>query len=258
MRFQIDLDLHYQFDQANTVFLAVEAAYCPGQYVESEEMQIDRAELSRIAGDDGLGQRIWAQVPAGEMMLRYRATLDVTRPNLALEGMAAAPLHQIPGPVAPYLRPSRYCQSDKFGAFVGNQWGHLAGGTKVAAIRQWIQDELSYVPGSSDSDTHVLETFASRQGVCRDYAHMMCTMVRAAGIPARMVAVYSPFVTPQDFHAVAEVWLDGAWHLVDATGMCLPADMAVIAVGRDAYDVAFMDSQAPARMLGQSVQVSLL
>ena len=26
-------------------------------------------------------------------------------------------------------------------------------------------------------------------------------------------------VEPQDFHAVAEVFLDGAWYLVDATGM---------------------------------------
>ena len=257
MRFQIDIALHYQFGLANTLFLALEAAHYPGQTVEQEELLIGDAWITRIEGDDGVGQRIWAQVPAGDMQLNYRATLDVTRPNLPLENLAAVDLHQIPGRVAPYLRPSRYCQSDKFISFVNKRFGHLAGGAKVAAIRQWIQDELSYVPGSSDSDTNVLETFASREGVCRDYAHLICAMVRAANIPARMVAVYSPYVTPQDFHAVAEVWLDGAWHLVDPTGMCLPADLAVIAVGRDAYDVAFMESQAPATLMSQSVQVTL-
>lgn len=58
-----------------------------------------------------------------------------------------------------------------------------------------------------------------------------------------------------DFHALTEVWLDSEWHLVDATGMCHAESTAVIAVGRDAYDIAFLDSQAPAEMLYQSVQV---
>ena len=30
---------------------------------------------------------------------------------------------------------------------------------------------------------------------------------------------------------------------------------AIIAVGRDAYDIAFLDSQAPAELLWQSVEV---
>jgi len=132
----------------------------------------------------------------------------------------------------------------------------LQGGQKVAAMRKWIETNLTYVPGSSDADTNVLETFAGRQGVCRDYAHLMCTMVRAAQIPARMVAAYSPDITPPDFHAIAEVWLDGAWHMVDGTGMCSADSTAIIAVGRDAYDIAFLDSQAPAEMLYQSVFVA--
>ena len=81
-------------------------------------------------------------------------------------------------------------------------------------------------------------------------------MVRAANIPARMVAAYGPDVTPQDFHAVGQVWLNDAWHLVDPTGMCTSDSMAVIAVGRDAYDIAFMESQAPAELLWLSVQVA--
>lgn len=255
MRLKIDLSMHYTFPMANTVFLAVEAAHTHGQRVVSEELHLGNATLTRIAGDDGVGERIWARVPGTEMVLDYSATLDITRPHIPLTTLSAAPLHDIPAEAAPYLRPSRYCQSDKFVTFVGKRFGHLSGGDKVAAIRDWIEENLTYVPGSSDADTNVLETFAGRQGVCRDYAHLMCAMVRAAQIPARMVANYGPDVTPPDFHAVAEVWLDGAWHLVDPTGMCAPETMAIIAVGRDAYDVAFMDSEAPAMLQYQSVQV---
>jgi transglutaminase-like putative cysteine protease len=255
MRIQIDVALNYRFAYPNTVFLALEAAWVEGQEIVQEDLQLGDADLSRISGDAGVGQRIWARVPGSEMRLNYRALVDITRSDPVLEYLDAVPLHLVPGEVAPYLRPSRYCQSDKFVTFVERRFGQLAGGRKVAAIRDWIEAELTYVPGSSDADTNVLETFAGRQGVCRDYAHLMCSMVRAAQIPARMVAAYSPDVVPPDFHAVAEVWLGGQWHLVDATGMCSASSTAIIAVGRDAYDIAFMDSQLPAEMVAQSVLV---
>lgn len=255
MRIQIDLAMHYAFNRPNTVFLAVESAYTWGQWIVDERIDLGTAQVTRIAGDDAVGQRIWAQVPDNALWVNYSATVDVTRPPVALDQLQAMPLHAIPAEAAPYLRPSRYCQSDKFVSFVKKRFGHLSGGPKVAAIRDWIETNLSYVPGSSDADTNVLETFAGRQGVCRDYAHLMCAMVRAAQIPARMVAAYGPDVVPMDFHAVTEVWLDGAWHLVDPTGMCGADGMAIIAVGRDAYDIAFMESEDMATLLTLSVWV---
>ncbi|KEO60957.1 transglutaminase-like domain-containing protein [Thioclava indica] len=255
MRFLIDVQMHYSFPCPNTVALAVEAAQIPGQRISNATMNLGYSEVFRIAADSDVGERIWARVPGNEMWLQYHAEIDVTRDPVSLHGLRAMPLHEITAEAAPYLRPSRYCQSDKFISFVNKRFGHLEGGSKVAAIRDWIESNLSYVPGSSDSDTNVLETFAGRQGVCRDYAHLLCTMVRAAQIPARAVSAYGPDVTPQDFHAVAEVWLDGAWHLVDATGMCSADAMAVIVVGRDAYDIAFMESQAPANLIWQTVSV---
>lgn len=256
MRIQIDVKLHYRFMRPNTVMLALQAGAVDGQQVLHESLDIGDADLSPIVGDAGIGERVWARLPGYEMDLKYRALLDITRPSSVLEHLQAAPLYLIPGDVAPYLRPSRYCQSDKFQTFVETRFGEFSGGQKISAILEWIKAEMTYVPGSSHSGTDVLETFAERQGVCRDYAHLVCTLARAAQIPARMVAVYSPDVMPSDFHAVAEVWLSGKWHLVDATGMCGADTMAVIAVGRDAYDIAFMDSEAPAEMLFQSVWVT--
>ncbi len=92
------------------------------------------------------------------MSVAYRALRDITRPITELDKLDAAPLHLIPGEVAPYLRPSRYCHSDKFVSFVEKRFGHLAGGRKVAAIRDWIEAELTCVPGSSDADTNVRGT----------------------------------------------------------------------------------------------------
>ncbi|NDW01248.1 transglutaminase family protein [Salipiger sp. PrR002] len=256
MRMMIDVEMHYQFAMPNTVTLVIEAAETAGQTVNRAELDLGDAQVTRIAGDMDLGSRLWVQVPGDEMRLSYRAEVEVTRPDLPLETLRAAPLHELTTEAAPFIRPSRYCLSDKFVAFVARRFGHLQGGAKVLAIRDWIEAELDYVPGSSDADTHVLETFAARQGVCRDYAHLFCAMVRAAQIPARMVAAYGPCVTPPDFHALAEVWLEGRWHPVDPTGMCRPDALALIAVGRDAYDIAFMESQAPATLVRQEVSVT--
>lgn len=123
------------------------------------------------------------------------------------------------------------------------------------AIRDWISGHLSYVPGSSNAETTAVDTFHGGEGICRDYAHLMITLARAAAIPARIASVYAPGVTPPDFHAVAEVFLGGAWHLVDATGMATGRDTAIIGIGRDIGDVAFMTAFGPLVMNSQSVSV---
>jgi transglutaminase-like putative cysteine protease len=135
------------------------------------------------------------------------------------------------------------------------KFGGLSGGQQVIAMRDWVESQLSYVPGASTSETTAIETFVRREGICRDYAHMLIAFVRAAGIPARIASVYALGVKPQDFHAVAEVFLSGEWHLVDATGMASEAAMAKIGVGRDAADVAFLTAFGTMTMQEQSVRV---
>ena len=153
--------------------------------------------------------------------------------------------------------PSRYCPSDEFNAFVMAEFGEISGGPLIIAMRDWIMESFTYVPGSSTAATTARESFVKRQGVCRDYAHVLIALSRAAGIPARIASVYAPDVDPPDFHAVAEIWLEGAWHLVDATGMARASEMVVIGVGRDAADVSFLTSFGQADMLTQTVNVRL-
>ncbi len=139
---------------------------------------------------------------------------------------------------------------------VGGDFPGLTGGALVAALHDWIVQNLSYVPGVSDAATTATDTFLSRKGVCRDYAHVLIAMARAAGIPARIASVYAPDVTPQDFHAVADIFLDGGWYLVDATGMARADEMVRIGVGLDAAEISFMTAYAPAQLISQQVTVT--
>jgi len=53
-----------------------------------------------------------------------------------------------------------------------------------------------------------------------------------------------------DFHAVAEAWVDGAWHVVDATGLAPRESLLRIATGRDASDTAFLSTVGGSLQLG--------
>ena len=257
MAFGIDVRMQYRLGSDPMVLLVLEAARTGGQTVIEDHLEIAQADITRIDGEGGVGQRIWARVHADDLHLRYRATVDVTRPAPRLEQLGGTPLHGLPGDVLSYLRPSRFCPSDLFQAFTARRFGGLQGGRKVAAIRDWVASSLSYVPSSSPATT-AQDTFVTREGVCRDYAHVVCALARAAGIPARYVSGYAPDVDPPDFHALVEVWLEGAWHLVDATGMSGDDGAAVIGVGRDAGDVAFMETWSEASFVSQSVSVMRL
>jgi hypothetical protein len=54
---------------------------------------------------------------------------------------------------------------------------------------------------------------------------------------------------------VVEVFLDGRWHLVDATRLVPEENLVRIAVGRDATDISFMTIFGTANMIAQSVLV---
>lgn len=256
MRINIDVTMEYQLLSDEKVLLTIEAAKTDGQTIVENVLEIESTTLDRVNGEGGLGQRVWAHVINERIKLRYRAKVDVTRSTVALENLAATPLHALPGCVATYLRASRYCQSDLLLNFVAQQFGDLEGGAKIASILNWVTAEIAYAPGSSNNATTAIDTFVAREGVCRDFTHLVCSLARAANIPARYTSVYCADVNPPDFHAVAQVWLDGEWHLVDATGMSSADGLVVIAAGRDAGDVAFLETQQWAQLISQKVTVS--
>jgi len=255
MRLRIAVELDYHFPAETDVLLAVEVAQLPDQRLVEDGLVVSGSgPLRPIAAEDGIGRRTWLRA-AGPCLAQYRATLDVDRPSLAIGGLAASLLPDLPPEVVPYLWPSRYCEADRFEGFVEKTFGDAAGGAKIEAMADWIGRKMEYAIGSSDVTTTAADAFLSRRGVCRDFAHLMASFARAAGIPARLVSAYAWGLKPPDFHAVVEVWLDGAWRLVDATCLAPVEGLARICVGRDATDIAFMTIFGIGEMRAQSVEV---
>ena len=252
----ITATLDYQLDRPADVLLAIEAIPMPDQQLETDLLTVrGSGSLTPVAGVDGQGRRTWLHAD-GALSICYTATAAINRPAIVIAGLDATPLRALPPAYIAYLMPSRYCQSDQLQHFVTTRFGEADKGRQVLDMADWVHANLDYVPGSSNGATTATDTFLSRQGVCRDYAHLLIALCRAADIPARMVSAYALGLDPPDFHAVVEVYLAGGWHLVDPTRLVPETNLVRIAVGRDATDVGFMTIFGTARMLAQSVTVS--
>ncbi len=140
-----------------------------------------------------------------------------------------------------YRLPSRYCPSDRVEGFAATEFGPVTDEAQAAQrVVSWVNQRLFYLPGSTTAADDALVPLGTGQGVCRDYAHLVVTLCRALGMPARYVSVYAPGLSPMDAHAVVEVAVDGVWRVFDATRLAPRASMVRIGTGRDAADTAIL------------------
>lgn len=258
MRLRVEATLSYFMPIAADVLLAIEAAPMDEQRLVEDKLVVSGiGPLQTLPGDDGIGRRTWTR-GQGHFNAHYAGTFDVERQPEPLLSLRAAARRDLPAGVIPYIWPSRFCESDRFVSFVAQEFGHLEGGESIDAMVRWIRENIRYRIGSSNEKTSAVDTFLAREGVCRDFSHVMAAFARAGGFPARLVSAYAWKLNPSDFHAVVDVWLGGKWRLVDASGLAHIEGLVRIAVGRDATDISFMTIFGFAELRDQRVQVTRL
>lgn len=169
-------------------------------------------------------------VPKGLLLVDYEATVVGD----------AAPATATAYDVFQYIRPSRYCESDRLGPLARAEFGGLVGADLLAGVSSWVGLNIAYVAGSSRPIDGAVATLLGREGVCRDFAHLTAALLRANNVAARVVSVYAPGLMPMDFHVVTEACLDGAWYVVDPTRLAPRGSMVRIGTGADASDIAFL------------------
>jgi transglutaminase-like putative cysteine protease len=255
-RVKVGCQLSYATATATPAVFIVQPPPHTRHMVAREEFQVVTAA---VTGDfvDHFGNRCQRVLFApGENVIRYDALVTVTADLDPSRPLARqVPPQELPPALLRYTLPSRYAETDELLNFAWEHFGRFpAGWERAKAICDWVHKNVEYKLGSSFPDWSAADTILRRQGVCRDMAHVVVALCRAFNMPARYAVAYLPDIEvpedglPMDFHAYAEVWLEGGWQVFDPHDNVARKGRIFIASGLDAADAAFATIYGAARL----------
>ena len=240
----------------------------PGQTLQAYGLTVEPAgRLSPARAEAGLANvtRLTIDQPVRHLTIDSRARVAVDRPvpmpaagdptlaeiaalaRSSRDLSAAGPANYLfPSPLIPLDRTiADWCASD-----LEPDRGALEAGI---ALAMRIQREFGFDAAATFVDTTPHDAFMQRRGVCQDFAQIMITGLRAAGLPAAYASGYIRTIPPPGqarlvgadaTHAWVLLWCgpDHGWVGLDPTnGIWMAGDHIVMAVGRDYAEIAPVD-----------------
>ena len=211
---------------------------------------------------DGFGNvcsRVTA--PAGRVTFRSDFLVaDGGEPDPVVADAVQHPVQDLPDEVLPFLLASRYCDVEHLSDEAWRLFGGVEPGwARVQAIVDYTHGRIRFDYKCARATRTAHEGHQEQVGVCRDFAHLAVTLCRCMNIPARYVTGYlgdigvEPIDAAMDFSAWFQVWLGGAWRTFDARHNRPRIGRLLMAVGRDATDVALSTTFGRADLVGFKV-----
>jgi transglutaminase-like putative cysteine protease len=229
----------------------------PSQRILAHELLFDPpAPLSSYTDYFGNPTSFYSMVKRHERLTvtsRLRVeTSPPVRPAGALAltvGEARQIFSSVATEVFDYARASSAVPTGGEAAIWGRRWlpPDAPLGDALAALNGAIHRGFRYKPGATDNGTPLGKIWKTRAGVCQDFAHIMLSVLRTAGLPARYVCGYIETDPPKGrrrltgavaTHAWVEALVPGlAWVALDPTNdqWCGERHVAV-SFGRDFAD----------------------
>ncbi|WP_426165990.1 transglutaminase-like domain-containing protein [Pseudoduganella sp. R-34] len=181
-----------------------------GQKLRSVDLAAPHKLQTDRLGHNWLELNLDSFPPYGRKQLGLTVTVDI-----ANESMPSPPVQ--PGE---WLRTERYIETSHPSIqALAQQLNAAAPLATARAIFEWVRDNLNYAGYLSD-DYGALYALEHRRGDCTEYAQLVAALARASGIPSRVLGGYvaprDMAPVPGDYHNWAELYIDGAWRVVDA------------------------------------------
>ncbi len=262
---RFDYGTHVKFARCN---VRLEPIDWPGQRLESYMLRVSpKGRTTPARAEAGLANvtRLTVDEPVRKLTIESIARMTVDRlvpvpeagdPTLGeVAALARATRDLSAAGPASYLFPSplipldhtiaAYCAAD-----LDPNRNALEAGIELA---RRIQRDFDFDASATLVDTPPHEAFAKRRGVCQDFAQIMITGLRAAGLPAAYASGYIRTIPPPGqerlvgadaTHAWVLLWCGPAkgWVGLDPTnGIWMASDHIVMAVGRDYAEIAPVD-----------------
>lgn len=227
----------------------------PGGNVAPARAEAGLANVVRLVVDQPVRTLTIESVArvAVDRMIPVPSASDPTLGEVA--ALARASRDMSPASPAAYLFPSPLIPLDRdIADWCAQDLDPGRGALEAAiALAVRIQHEFDFDTTATLVDTPPHEAFAKRGGVCQDFAQIMISGLRAAGLPAAYASGYLRTLPPPGqprlvgadaTHAWVLLWCgpDLGWVGVDPTnGIWMASDHVVVAIGRDYADIAPVD-----------------
>ena len=260
MKLKVSCNLHFQITEASVLILMLRPYRGCQQWVNHESFTLEPA-LPIMESTDSQGNASQRLLATGSDVFIHTSAEVIVDDQVDIHpGAHFVEIQHLPHDVMPYLLPSRYCESDRFGVLAREITADITPGyDQVSAISAWVSANILYQPGSSEFPLSAAEVHPQGHGVCRDLAQMGIALCRSISIPARLVVGYLYNLQPMDLHAWFEAYIGGRWYTFDPTQSVLQGGRVIIAYGRDAADVAiFHQFGAGCLLNNMDVSVELL
>jgi transglutaminase-like putative cysteine protease len=254
---KVGCQIDYATSMATPAVLIVKPPPQNGLTVSREQFEL-RGAAATGEYVDGFGNRCQRVTLApGTNTIRYEAVVMVPEDQDRVRSDARqVPADALPPDLLRYTLPSRFAETDKLLGLAWDTFGHVPEGwARARAVCDWVRRNVEYKKGVSRPQWSAADAIARRQGVCRDRAHTVVALCRALNMPARYAVAYVPDIDVRDdgnmmdFHAYAEVWLEGGWYVFDPHWEVARKGRVFIASGLDAADAAFATLYGGSRLL---------
>ena len=217
-----------------------------GHIIKESELEVAPAVAAeRLVDDNGnIVRRLSA--PAGQVSLRLQGVFRADGREDEVDSAAeAVGVSDLPADTLPFLRASRYCETDLLSDFAWANFGAVSGGgwARVQAVCDFVHQRLRFSYPEARPTRTASEALAEGVGVCRDFTHLAVALCRCLNIPARYCNGYlgdigvPPDPAPMDFNAWFEAFLGDRWFTFDARHNQPRIGRILIARGRDAADI---------------------
>ena len=254
-----------------------------GQTVQRHRVEVDPAadvHAARPSGYPVSTVRAVVSTPSTSLTIESEARVTVDRvapvatredPSVADAARAARGFADI-GPLAPanYLFPSPLIAAfPAIAAWCAVELRPDRGVVEAGlALSKAIQAAFVYDGSATELDTSPAEAFTARHGVCQDFAQIMISGARSAGLAAAYVSGYLRTMPPPGkerlvgadaTHAWVLIWCgeERGWIGYDPTnGVTMGPDHIITGIGRDYADVSPIDGIFLGRE-GQKIDVSV-
>jgi len=262
MKLRVGYDLVYECEQATPMMLMLNTHYSRVQDVLSPDVLKVDPPVPITQYRDGFGNlcsRIVA--PAGRISLSTTAVLEISaEPETIGPNGYQHPVEELPNETLMFLLGSRYCETDLLSDLAWRLFGKTPlGRPRVQAICDFVHRHIVFGYGHARPTKTAWQAWNERTGVCRDFAHLAVALCRAMNIPARYCTGYisdigvPPPYSAMDFAAWFEAYLGGTWQTFDPRNNVARTGRVLMALGRDAADVALSNTFGPSKLIGFNV-----